>query len=119
VRHISLAVWILILLLPATFAVGPCAATTSSLSGQIGFPSEREEPKSPEVREQERQQAKAMNKERHENLKRDADKLLQLATELKLYVDKTNDQTLSLDVVKKAEEIEKLSRSVQKKMRGY
>jgi hypothetical protein len=33
-------------------------------------------------------------------------------------VDKTNESTLSVDVVKKAEEIEKLAHSVKGKMKG-
>lgn len=64
------------------------------------------------------EQLKAMNKQRHEALKKDTDKLLELATELKMYVDKSNENTLSLDVVKKAETIEKLARSVKDKMKG-
>ncbi len=59
-----------------------------------------------------------MNKRRHAELKKDTDKLLELATELKLQVDKSNEHTLSVDVVRKAEEIEKLARSVKEKMRG-
>jgi hypothetical protein len=52
-------------------------------------------------------------------LKRDADNLLRLATELKQYVDKSNQNVLSVDVIKKAEQIEKLAHSVKEKMRGY
>jgi hypothetical protein len=44
--------------------------------------------------------------------------LLELATELKQYVDKTNEDILSMDVIKKADEIEKLARSVREKMKG-
>ena len=57
-------------------------------------------------------------KPRQADLKRDTEKLLKLATELKDYVDKTNENTLSVDVVKKAEEIEKLAHSVKDKMKG-
>ena len=66
----------------------------------------------------EKEQAKKLNEERFENLKRDTDKLLKLSTELKEYVDKANKDTLSLDVIKKAEEIEKLAKSVKEKMKG-
>ena len=68
---------------------------------------------------QQRELAKKFNKERHEALKRDTEKLLQLATELKQYVDKSNENLLSLDVVKKSEEIERLAHSVKDKMKGY
>lgn len=61
---------------------------------------------------------KKANEQRQADLKRDADKLLKLSTELKEYVDKTNEDILSLDVIKKADEIEKLAHSVKVKMRG-
>jgi hypothetical protein len=67
----------------------------------------------------EREMAKRANEERQANLKRDTERLLKLATELKEDVDKTNSNTLSIDVMKKAEEIEKLARSVKDKMKGY
>jgi hypothetical protein len=66
---------------------------------------------------QERQRVE-LNRRRQEQLKHDTDKLLQLATELKSYVDQTNQNILSLDVVKKAEEIEKLAKSVRDKMKA-
>lgn len=63
--------------------------------------------------------AKRLNHERQVQLQHDTDNLLKLATELKKYVDKSNENTLSLDVVKKAEEIEKLAHSVKEKMKSY
>jgi TolA-binding protein len=57
-------------------------------------------------------------KERVAALKSDTDKLLKLSIELKSYVDKSNEHVLSVDVVKKAEEIEKLAKSVKDKMKG-
>jgi len=66
----------------------------------------------------ERDMAKRANRERQAQLQRDADNLLKLATQLKQYVDKSNENTLSLDVVKKAEEIEKLAHSVKEKMKA-
>jgi hypothetical protein len=71
------------------------------------------------VRERiEKEMAKKANDERQAQLKRDTDRLLKLATELKTSVEKTNQNTLSVDVVKKAEEIEKLAHSVKEKMKG-
>lgn len=67
----------------------------------------------------EKEMAKKANVERQADLKRDTEKLLKLATELKDSVDKTNENTLSVDVMKKAEEIEKLAHSVKDKMKGY
>jgi len=61
---------------------------------------------------------KRANAQRQAELKRDTDRLFKLSTELKDYVDKTNENVLSLEVIKKAEEIEKLAHSVRTKMRG-
>jgi hypothetical protein len=61
---------------------------------------------------------KKMNLDRQAALKADAEKLLKLATELKQSVDKTSASVLSVEVVKKAEEIEKLAHSVKDKMKG-
>ena len=57
-------------------------------------------------------------KDRVAALKTDTDKLLKLSVELKSYVDKSDENVLSLDVIKKAEEIEKLAKSVKDKMKG-
>ena len=62
--------------------------------------------------------AKKAAKERVVAIKRDTDKLLKLSVELKDQVDKADENVLSLDVIKKAEEIEKLARSVKEKMKG-
>jgi hypothetical protein len=62
--------------------------------------------------------AKKAAKERIAALKSDTDKLLKLSVELKQYVDKSDENVLSLDVVKKAEEIEKLAKSVRDRMKG-
>jgi len=66
----------------------------------------------------EKDMAKKANQERQAQLQRDTDNLLKLATELKQYVDKSNENTLSVDVIRKAEEIERLARSVKEKMKA-
>jgi len=81
-------------------------------------PMSRPNPEEEARRKMERDMAKKANEERHAALKRDTDKLLRLSTELKEFVDKSNENTLSLDVIKKAEEIEKLAHSVREKMKG-
>jgi hypothetical protein len=65
-----------------------------------------------------RENERKLNKQRQADLKRDTDELLDLATELKKYVDKSNENLLSLEVLRKAEEIEKLAKSVKDKMKG-
>ena len=66
----------------------------------------------------EKDMAKKANQQRQADLKRDTEKLFKLATELKDFVGKTNENVLSLDVLKKAEEIERLAHSVKEKMKG-
>jgi hypothetical protein len=65
-----------------------------------------------------RELAKRANLQRQAALKADTDKLLKLAVELKDSVDKSSENVLSLEVLKKAEEIEKLAHSVKDKMKG-
>jgi hypothetical protein len=57
-------------------------------------------------------------KRRFETIQRDAGKLLELATELKQYVDKSGEDVLSLEVMRKAEQVEKLARQVKNNMHG-
>jgi hypothetical protein len=61
---------------------------------------------------------KRARKDRVAALKSDTDRLLKLSLELKASVDKADENVLSLDVIKKAEEIEKLAKSVKEKMKG-
>lgn len=66
----------------------------------------------------EKEMIKKANQERQAQLRRDTERLFRLSSELKQYVDKSSENTLSLEVIKKAEEIEKLARSVREKMKG-
>jgi hypothetical protein len=76
-------------------------------------------PQADENRDQmEKDRAKKLNLERQASLKSDTEKLVKLAGELKEYVDQSNENMLSLNVIKKAEEIEKLAKSVKERMRG-
>jgi Spy/CpxP family protein refolding chaperone len=79
----------------------------------------RRNQRNPDETQAERDRLKAVNQDRQKKLKEDTDKLLQLSTELKEYVDKTNENILSINVIKKAEEIEKLAKSVREKMKTY
>ena len=76
------------------------------------------EPNDPMERQREEKLQKARNADRQKQLVQDTDKLLALAKELKEEVGKSNADTLSVDVVKKAGEIEKLAKSVKDRMRG-
>ena len=55
--------------------------------------------------------------ERKRQIADDSARLLKLASDLKAEVDKTSKDTLSLGVIRKAEEIEKLAHSVKEKMK--
>ena len=61
---------------------------------------------------------RALADDRQKKLADDTAKLLELATELKTEVDKSNKNQLSLEVVRKADEIEKLAHDVKQRMKG-
>jgi spore coat polysaccharide biosynthesis protein SpsF (cytidylyltransferase family) len=56
--------------------------------------------------------------ERQVQLRIDTAKLVALTAELKEHVDKTGGNILSMEVIKKAQEIQKLAKSVQDKMKN-
>jgi hypothetical protein len=59
----------------------------------------------------------AANAERKKQINDESAKLVKLAAELKTEVDKTDKDTLSIGVIRKAEEIEKLAHDVKEKMK--
>jgi hypothetical protein len=59
----------------------------------------------------------AANFERKRQIDNDSAELLKLATELKAAIDNAGNNTLSLDVIRKAELIEKLAHGVKEKMK--
>ena len=95
-----------------------------SMSGQSGVPvpsmpaGSDTIPTIPLSPDMEANQVKMRNIDRQKQLVEDTQKLLALANELKADVDKSTKDTLSLDVVKKADEIEKLAHSVKEKMKN-
>jgi len=110
----------LIILAPAGFGqVGtPGANPGGALNQHNPFESNRaEEPNSmsPAVKEQ---VEKGRQTERQKKLIADTDHLLALANELKADMDKSTKDTLSIQVIRKAEEIEKLAHSVKERMKG-
>lgn len=108
-------------LLAALFLLFSLTLSTPSLSQDRASPPRIQVPPLPEedrVRI-EKDMAKRANQERQAQLKRDTEHLLKLATELKEYVDKSNENTLSLEVIRKADEIERFAHSVKEKMKGY
>lgn len=71
----------------------------------------------PAQKEMQERMAREANKKRQQDIREETDKLFQLATELKAAVDKSNENLLSLDVVRKADEVEKLAKKVKEKMK--
>jgi hypothetical protein len=66
----------------------------------------------------EHDQAKLRNMDRQKQIVADTQKLVTLANELQADVQKSNKDMLSLDVIRKADEIEKLAKSVRDRMKG-
>lgn len=66
----------------------------------------------------EQDRLRAANDDRHKRLAADADKLIALSNELKADIDKTNKDELSMEVMRKAAEIEKLAHDVQGRMKN-
>lgn len=56
--------------------------------------------------------------ERYRKLRRDTDELLRLALELKQSVDKINPNTISVETLKNAEQIEKLAKAVKSTLKN-
>ena len=63
-------------------------------------------------------QVRAEADDRQKKIAADTAKLLELATELKSDVDKTTKEQMSLDVIRKADAIEKLAHDLKLRMRG-
>ncbi len=62
-------------------------------------------------------QEKLRQDERQKRLVSDSDKLLTLATQLHEDVAKTNKNILSIDVIRRADEIERLAHNVKERMK--
>jgi hypothetical protein len=103
------------LLLCTLMIIAPCWAQDASRRG-AQHPSAAAPPATPGEIELQKRIAKQRNQERFAQLKKDTDHLLELATQLKKSVDEATDQTLSLEVIRKAEQIEKLAKQVRQKM---
>jgi hypothetical protein len=118
-RSGSIARLVLLAGLSASFML---RAQTPNLNQPIPGPEASHPPDANAVMEMHEQQQKkakfdVANVERKKQIADDSARLLKLATDLKAEVDKTSKDTLSLGVIRKAEEIEKLAHSVKEKMK--
>ncbi len=96
----------------------PSAAQQSGLPSSSLPPPPASSDDSAWAAQHQKEMAKKLNLQRQQEIKKDTEKLLELATELKQSVDRSNENTLSLDVIRKADQIEKLAKSVKEKMKG-
>jgi len=111
------------LALAVGFALCPAAAHAQEQHPpQIGFPtapdaSPGSSSNDPGIRRMMRKMARDRNTERQKKIQADTARLLELAKQLHAAVADSSKDTLSLDVVKYADEIEKLAKSIKDKMR--
>lgn len=73
--------------------------------------------KSPKVKDDKQRSSIAGESDRKKQIADESTQLLTMALDLKAEVDKTTKDTLSLSVIKKADQIEKLAKSVKEKMK--
>jgi hypothetical protein len=113
-----------VLLILASFMMIMTAVPDSAIRTILAAPQQhRNEPPPPDptLQKMQKEAEKQRNEKRQSDLKRDADQLYKLAGELKKSVDSTNEHVLSVEVLRKTEEIQKLAKSVHDKMKaeGY
>ena len=106
VKLISVA-GLILMVCGTSFASNPAPAATPQVET-------RQDPVQKEMQDR---MAREANKKRQQDIREQTDKLFQLATELKAAVDKSNENLLSLDVIRKADEVEKLAKKVKEKMK--
>jgi len=104
---LATAIVLILMMCGNLFAAMPPSAATPQIET-------RQDPAQKEMQDR---MAREANKKRQQDIRDETNKLFQLATELKAAVDKTNENLLSLDVVRKAEEVEKLAKKVKEKMK--
>ena len=92
-------------------------SSPQSVDASQARPGEKPPPTPDEIR-REKAMRKEFTKQRYQEIRHDSEQLVLLSNQLKRYVDIAGEDILSVDVVKKAEEIEKLARSVKTKMKG-
>ena len=115
------ALWLMALVPGLLFGPAALAQSMGTQTPDASMPGGRQQQQDkddPFAAQRKQDMVKKQNELRQQEIKKDTDKLLELANELKQYVDKTNENIISLDVIKKAEQIEKLAHTVKDKMKG-
>jgi hypothetical protein len=106
----------------ASAQMGATPITNASQgTGRIGMPSldgRGQPPGMDPLPRMEEQQARSRNGERQKKLVEDTARLLSLVEDLKHQIEQADKDGQPADITKKAEEIEKLAKSVKDRMRG-
>lgn len=89
-----------------------------SIENDPQFGAQRDDPRSAMDQRAAKEMEKERSKQRWIEIKKQSEKLLEVATELKQLVDKSGENVLSLEVIKKAEQLEKLSKDLQKRIKN-
>lgn len=114
--------FMLALLLLMGAAAQPSAAqrpTPSAVQAQPGLgPPGLPGASDPGAARMEAARVKLMNDDRHKRLVSDTDKLVQLATELQAEVAKSSKDELSVEVIRKADQMEKLAHDIKERMKN-
>jgi septin family protein len=106
-----------LIILVSAAAIVFSGGTFLATSAPAAVPPQFDSRQDPSQKEMQERMLREANKKRQQDIREDTDKLFQLATELKAAVDKSNENLLSLDVVRKADEVEKLAKKVKEKMK--
>ena len=115
--------WIALVAFSAAIAVAPAAGdglyqnTYPHLPPELNRIPDRNQADDINAQKNKDQSFEAANVERKKRIAEDCAKLVKLAVAMKTEVDKTNKDTLSLEVIRKADQIEKLAHDVQDKMK--
>ena len=107
----------------AQMGAGPILNTAQGTGrgGGLGMPSAEGRGQPPgldPLPRMEEQQARSRNDERQKKLVADTDRLLALVEDLKHQIEQADKDGQPADVTKKAEEIERLAKSVKERMKG-
>ena len=104
--------------IPSTATGMPPSTTKSTSPLGSGDQPLGSEPQNPMGERMRMTAEKAHNEDRRKRMLSDTDKLLALSAELKADIEKSTKDELSLDVIRKAQEIEKLAHDVQQRMKN-
>jgi hypothetical protein len=118
--NLSLGALFVLVLLFAGFASTQTPTPSTQQSGAAATPAQTPDHKVDNAAAQNavKDQAKPGDDARQAQLVADTAKLIQLAQELQVEVAKSGKNTLSISVMKKAAEVEKLARSLKERMRN-